>query len=226
MKRWAILVAALYLLVLVVLTAPALLVAFPQNEMGIGGVVGAYTSWSYWVFILVLALSQFALLAVPVRIADRRPVNRGPVWSTISVSALMCAVLASGAVFSIIALVFNDDAPWDDHMNILRLVGAAALISWGVWALVFSRASRVLTSEELVKKQCRGLIKGSILELLVAVPIHIVVGQRDNCCADRMTFAGIVFGVAVMLFAFGPAVFLLFAERWRRLHPEAPGNQQ
>jgi hypothetical protein len=32
-------------------------------------------------------------------------------------------------------------------------------------------------------------------------------------------------GISVMLFAYGPAVFFLFVERWKRIHPRrgAPG---
>jgi hypothetical protein len=30
---------------------------------------------------------------------------------------------------------------------------------------------------------------------------------------------GITFGLSIMLLSFGPGVFFLFAERWRRLHP-------
>ena len=62
-------------------------------------------------------------------------------------------------------------------------------------------------------------IKGSVLELLIAVPTHIVARHRDYCCAGLLTFIGLAMGVSVMLFAFGPVVLLLFAQRWQRLHP-------
>jgi len=73
--------------------------------------------------------------------------------------------------------------------------------------------------DDLVSRQCRCLLKGSVLELLIAVPTHIVARYRDYCCAGFMTFIGLTMGVSVMLFAYGPAVFFLFAERWKRLHP-------
>jgi hypothetical protein len=34
-----------------------------------------------------------------------------------------------------------------------------------------------------------------------------------------MTFIGLMMGISVMLFSFGPAVFLLYVERWKQLHP-------
>jgi hypothetical protein len=58
-----------------------------------------------------------------------------------------------------------------------------------------------------------------VLELLIAIPSHIVVRNRHVCCADIATFIGISFGISVMLLSFGPVLFFLFADRWRRLHP-------
>jgi hypothetical protein len=72
---------------------------------------------------------------------------------------------------------------------------------------------------DFVSRLCKSLLKGSILELLVAVPTHIVARCRDYCCAGAMTFVGLTLGMSVMLFSFGPGIFFLFAARWRRLHP-------
>jgi hypothetical protein len=72
-----------------------------------------------------------------------------------------------------------------------------------------------------LSRQCRVLLKGSILELLIAVPTHLVARQRTYCCAGFMTFLGLTLGISVMIFSFGPAVFFLYVDRWRRLHPQA-----
>ena len=79
---------------------------------------------------------------------------------------------------------------------------------------------RMDAPRDLVARQCRLLFHGSILELMIAVPTHIVARYRDYCCAGFMTFIGLTMGISVMLFAFGPALYFLFAERWRRLHPQ------
>jgi hypothetical protein len=91
-----------------------------------------------------------------------------------------------------------------------------------IWVFVFWRLSRKSQPESVVFRQCRYLLDGSILELLIAVPTHIVARSRNYCCAGFMTFLGIALGVSVMLFSFGPAVFFLYVDRWRRLHPQ-PG---
>jgi hypothetical protein len=87
-----------------------------------------------------------------------------------------------------------------------------------LWTAVFYRMSRYENPEDVITRQCRYLFRGSILELLIAVPTHIVARSRDYCCAGFMTFIGITLGIAVLLLSYGPGVFFLFVERWHRLH--------
>jgi hypothetical protein len=96
----------------------------------------------------------------------------------------------------------------------------AGIVTWGTWAFVLGRAARTVVPRDLATRQCRPLFQGSVLELLIAVPTHVVARYRDYCCAGFMTFIGLTMGSSIMLFAFGPALFFLFAERWRRLHPQ------
>jgi len=74
-------------------------------------------------------------------------------------------------------------------------------------------------AETLVQRTTRWLLRGSILELLVAVPSHIIVRQREECCAPIVSFWGIVTGISVMLLSFGPGVLFLFAARIRQRRP-------
>ena len=62
------------------------------------------------------------------------------------------------------------------------------------------------------------LLAGSVLELFVAIPMHLVVRRRTECCAGMMTALGIGVGVTVMLIALGPAVFFLFYRRYRQAY--------
>jgi hypothetical protein len=65
-----------------------------------------------------------------------------------------------------------------------------------------------------VGRVIRGLIAGSVLELFVAVPIYAT--RQDECYCARGSYAGLVFGTTVLLWAFGPGVFLLFVKEKHR----------
>lgn len=221
-KSWALLVAVMYFFALVAVTWPALVIAFvPGQQPGRLAEPSTwayvYLKWPYWMFIAVLVLFQVALLKVPVGIADRRPVTRRTLLLPVIVTGLMLGLLVVGALFSIIEFIrqkktvdaLGGDFPW--------ILIAGGLI-WALWTLIFFHLSRNENPKDVISQQCRIMLKGSILELLIAVPTHIIARSRDYCCAGFMTFLGITLGLAVMLISFGPGVFFLFQERWNRLH--------
>jgi hypothetical protein len=221
MKRWALLVAALYIAILAVLTVPVCLLAFVPN-LRLENAAGIYLAWPYWLWLAVMLAGQFMLLAVPVRVASLRPVTRGPIWRTVLAGGLMAGGLAAGAVLSLYEFVFRDRDPgnWSGWTAI-----TLGVVTWCIWARVFFRMNRNAPPTDIVSRQCQWLFKGSILELLIAVPTHVVARYRGYCCAGFMTFVGLTMGVSVMLFSFGPAVFFLFVERWKRLHPQVQASQ-
>ena len=215
-KPWALLVAFLYFFVLVILTLPELLIAF----FSIGDptrLANIYLTWQYWIFILVLVLCQVALLKVPVGIANRRPISRRSLLLPIIVIGLMVGLLVVSAIFSLIEFI-NREKAIEIAVNNIYSVLIVGILIWVLWSVIFYRMSRNETPKDLISKLCRGLFAGSALELLIAVPTHIIARSRDYCCAGAMTFIGITLGIAIMLLSFGPGVFFLFQERWNRLH--------
>ena len=222
MKRWALLVAILYALILALLALPVILICL-WPEVDITSAATPYITWQWWLILALMGLAQAALLAVPVRVASRRPMARIPLIKTVLVAALMMAGLVVGAFLCIYeVLFFNPNSSSNGSSWTVPIIGIA---SWCGWGIVFFRLSQRVNAEDLTSRLCRYLLKGSILELLIAVPTHIVARCRDYCCAGFMTFIGLTLGMAVMLFSFGPGVFFLFVARWRRLHPEQSGDR-
>jgi hypothetical protein len=100
MKRWAFLVAALYLLILAALTLPVLWIAMGKqlsSESPLREALGAFAEPGYWSWVVVMVGCQLALLAVPVRVASRQPVTRGALWPTVLVAGLMMGILVMAA---------------------------------------------------------------------------------------------------------------------------------
>jgi hypothetical protein len=90
---------------------------------------------------------------------------------------------------------------------------------WLIWVFIFGFYTGNREPKTLMSRITRFLIAGSTLELLIAVPAHIIARCRNYCCAGFLTFIGLACGIAVMLFAFGPAVFMLLAKRVQSLRP-------
>ena len=215
MKRWAWLVAILYGAIICLLLPPIHHLAFASQGRPAPEELLFRSGW--WLLLAVMAMGQVVLLAVPVRVASRRPVTRRPLAMTIGAGALMLSALVVGAFCAIYEFGFHDAG---GHWTLWTALGLG-LGAWGGWSWIFLRMSRRVEAEDLVSRMCRWLFRGSILELLIAVPTHIVARYRDYCCAGVMTFIGLTMGISVMLFSFGPGVYFLFAARWRQLHPEA-----
>jgi hypothetical protein len=236
MKRWAALTVLLYAVALLLLTAPALLDAFGdwgKNGHGISlEEIGAvYRHWGYWLWLVVLLAGQALLLLLPIHIAERRLPARRPLKTPVIVTAFFLANLVFAGIFSIVCAGFGDKIPEyfdlsypNDPSGVGALLTAIStlLIFWLVWSIVFRHFAATDSPESLLKRSIRWLLRGSILELLVAVPSHIIVRRREDCCAPIGTFWGIATGISVMLLCFGPGVFFLFVERCQRLQPQPP----
>jgi hypothetical protein len=83
--------------------------------------------------------------------------------------------------------------------------------AWVIWGGIFYQHCR--DSSNAVSAAVSWLLKGSVLELLIAVPAHIIVRQRGDCSAPGVTSFGIVTGFAIMLLCFGPSVLALYKKR-------------
>jgi hypothetical protein len=116
--------------------------------------------------------------------------------------------------------------PNANFFSVINLIGLF-LLFWMLWGLIFFHFAKADEPETLTRRATRWLLRGSILELLIAVPSHIIVRNRNDCCAPFVTFWGIVTGICVTLLAFGPGVYFLLVARMRTLRPKAtPDNSR
>ena len=160
--------------------------------------------------VTVLVACEVALLFVPVRVASRRPVTRRSLWIPLLGSAVLAGLLALGGSVAVVEYLKAED----------RYVGAVfvtAAAVWLGWTFVFWLVSYRTSPDAVAAKLHRWLLAGSVLELLVAVPTHVVVRRRPDCCAGVGTGFGICAGIVVMLLAFGPSVGFLYYRRWKQV---------
>lgn len=216
----------------------------------LGDAVDLFSQWGYWLWFVVMLIAQALLLLVPVAVAERRPRPRRRLALAKIVTGLLLANFFLTGIFSLAVVVWGDDSgDFFEALGKLTLRGVNAtpglssaasalgigsdegvfavlniigmvVILWMVWGWFFYRSARADDPTALTNRAMRWLVRGSILEVLVAVPSHLVVRARGDCCAPVVTFWGMACGISVMLMAFGPGVFFLFANRMRRLRPQ------
>jgi len=212
MRRWALITVGLYLALFVLLTLPVVLVF--GGEM-LPAPWELYTMWEYWLPAGVLVLCQALLLLVPVRAVEDLRIKRRHISAPLLTAGFLAAVLTMAFVACILAAILGDSEAWEVLQWVLLGLVAAG---WVFWALRFRKYAKTSGEpRQWLDKITLLLIKGSIVELLVAVACHIVVRRRGDCSAPAATFFGIAAGIAVMLLAFGPGVFYLFAKRARQM---------
>jgi len=140
-----------------------------------------------------------------------RPVKRSAIAAAFAIT-----LLSAGLLYSILDLFSGGF--FDDSSSITPIWGCLFLLIplflWCFWSVIFCIYRRQSDHYTWAGRVVRGLIAGSVLELFVAVPVYAT-GQDDCYCA-RGSYAGLVFGGTVLLWAFGPGVFLLFIREKQR----------
>jgi len=215
MRKWGFLISAFYVSVVLFFLVP--LAGF-LTEYDLGDSLTdswPLMEWDFFIeawpavfWIAVLVLGQMLLLFLSVDTSFRRIQQRRHIGVSIATVALMTGLLTGIAIWSLIVVIGGDDTA-KDVWGIAFL--SAVAFFWFSWGLVFHRFKT--GGSEYLDRLIGWLIKGSILELLIVVPCHVIVRQRGDCSAPMVTGFGISTGIAVMLLAFGPSVLYLYQKR-------------
>ncbi|MCD4825322.1 MAG: hypothetical protein K8S55_12020 [Phycisphaerae bacterium] len=210
MKRWAILTIVLYGAVLMLLSFPVLMLLF-VGEASPKEILKGYEYWQIWAWFGAMMLIQAALLVVPVHAAEERLVKRRHVVWTFAAILLLTVVMVVAAGLAVWETIIHTKG-LDNFLYPWFFTIIAAI--WTAWMFVFGFYIGKGKPENRMSCVVKFLIAGSILELLVVVPMHIIARARNYCCAGFLTMWGIAAGISIMLLAFGPGVFMLFVRRW------------
>jgi len=227
MRRWGVLVTAFYALIVIALLVPAFVLLAGDDsflsQAHWNDVKQVLSYWPSWAFIAILVCGQALLLFTPVDTAQKRLKPRASVARTSAIVAILLALLTFSVVISLAVAAKSDSlGRYLDVTNWVVVVGWIALF-WAIWGVVFYKYGPGTSS--LTAGAVSWLLKGSILELLIVVPCHIIVRRRNDCSAPIATSFGITTGIAVMLLSFGPSVLFLYKRRLESYpnHRAGPG---
>jgi len=213
-RKWGLVVTLFYVAAVVLLLLP-LGVALIEDWSNVAQlhrrVMEIYEYWVTWVWAGILVLGQILLVALSVDTSDRRLKPRTRIVFSIAAAGLLLALLTFAAVSSVAVAIRGDSA---DNWG-WALFAGGLIVPWVLWSMAFYRYSK--DTDDVVTVGVKWLLRGSVLELLIAVPAHIIVRRRNDCCAPAVTGFGIATGIAIMLLSFGPSVIFLFKKRMDRL---------
>jgi hypothetical protein len=218
MRGWGIVLTVLYAVIVVGILIPwALYLSGAAGNGGLSyflhGLVDVYAETLVWVFTSMVIAGQALLLFLSVDISEKRLKPQTHIWVSCAVASAPAGLLAYAAVLCMGVGIHGDkflnahEAAIGTRTKVLIGVG----ILWAIWGVVFYLYLR--NKSDVVRRIMTWLLRGSVLELLVAVPCHVLVRRKDQCCAPMVTSFGIVTGIAIMLLSFGPSVLFLYKKR-------------
>lgn len=108
----------------------------------------------------------------------------------------------------------------------LSCIYITMFIIWGIWAWIFYVYWKQGDRYTQLGKMIRGLIAGSILEIMIAVPVHIWATRQRECYCCRGTYTTLILAGTVLIWTFGPGIILLYMrEKHRRKKLLDPQNE-
>ncbi|HEG42507.1 MAG TPA: hypothetical protein ENH94_00510 [Phycisphaerales bacterium] len=166
----------------------------------------------------LLLLGQWAFLR-PGKGWTKRMLTVGkPLRSSVIAAGVVAMLLTTG----LIALLLELPNWWQEIVNADNTWGtfgifASMLAIWGIWTWIFFVYWRQGDRYTQLGKMIRGLVAGSILETIIAVPVHIWATRQRECYCCRGTYTTLILAATVLIWVFGPGIVLLYMrEKYRQ----------
>jgi hypothetical protein len=147
------------------------------------------------------------------------PIRRRRLILPVLAAATMLALLVLGFLCAMWELFWLNDTNLDSQILMTSLLA----LSWIGWGVLLWYHVRGRPRHGVLKRLTTWLFAGSLAELLATVPAHVIVTRRPGCLVGIGTMIGIVSGLSVMLFSFGPMILLLFLRPKYRAEISAEG---
>lgn len=193
---------------------------------------------------LVLFGLQFLLLLGAPQVHWPRSRRRRSIFVSLAAGSVIAMLLSIGAVLALVSLnkVVNHSEAFQDNFTVVAIGPTTApappppkinwrtdvpwgwigvvLTGWAFWFVVFAFVGRGQWVRGF-SRMYRVLVAGTVLELLITIPIDVQIRRRTNCYCGEGTFFSLAIGLTAVLWAFGPGVAILFLIRQRQRLLEA-----
>lgn len=178
--------------------------------------VGAMTDDVFYyanvaVFLMFFAVSQFLFLWPVRRLPIALATTGRPMWLSLTIGGFIAMLVTTGLIATVLQLF----QVWESVAEPLWPVGMwiAMLISWAIWGGLFALMCRRGDRYRRLRRMLRLLIAGSLLDLLIATPVHAVAARQESCYCGLGSYTGLVLGATALLWTFGPGVTLLIVRQ-------------
>jgi hypothetical protein len=161
-------------------------------------------------FGIILVLQILFLVGAPHVRAHRSRGGR-PMVISIIVGSIVAGALSVAVFATLLSLAHIDADDLKSH-GLENILTYALLIAWIPWFCIFAF---VLVGEwiQRYRKMYRLLLGGTLLELVVTIPVDIAVRRRTKCYCGEGTFVAMIIGISSLFWVLGPGIVLLFLAR-------------
>jgi len=224
MKKWGLVVTLFYGVVVLAFLVPAYMLTTSGSGSSVADIKEVYAEATPWICAGVVMLGAILLLWLSADTTSKRLKPRTHILISALTVGLFLAILTVAITLAICLGAWGEGffnfLP-DSHQ--FAVIVGAFVIPWLGWGILFYRLCR--NSTDPITRGLAWMFRGSALELLIAVPAHVIMRRRHDCSAPAVNGFGIAAGIAIMLLSFGPSVLLLFKKRMDGYAPKAPAEK-
>lgn len=169
----------------------------------------------------LLLLAQWAFLRPGKGWTIRMATVGRPLKTSIFAAGLMAMLLTAGVITLLLEFpnwwetIMDNDEGLNGYIPLVIL--AVLLTVWAIWTWIFFVYWRQGDRYTQLGKMIRGLVAGSILETIIAVPVHIWATRQRECYCLRGTYTTLILAATVLIWAFGPGIIFLYMHKKRRI---------
>ncbi len=169
---------------------------------------------------ILMLIVQYLLFDIKVDQHEKRLSSKRKINSYIIMFSLLMGTLTFLLLLVLLFLSYgeNSDGPLSflpqNYIGVFFLI--FFLFLWTMWSMLFFFYYKKTNRDSLINRTLSAAIAGSVLELLIAIPSHIIMRNRGDCCAPGFSFLAILLATTVLLFAFGPGIVFLYLQRMKQ----------